>query len=187
MVPFGISESCYNAVDSDGAYQYRAFGVLGLGLDRSIGEHLVVAPYASALAAMISPSEACHNLDRLEQLGYLSPCGFYDAIEYTSQRPLPSIAPCKAVMAHHSGMTLLALTHVLLNGPMVRRFFSEPLHAAYDLLLQERVPQAIRPADPVSTAPPRPQRIVPQAGESVVSPLPVAAQQDHAEDGEAAM
>jgi cyclic beta-1,2-glucan synthetase len=146
-VPWGISESCYNRTDESRCYQYRAHGVPGLGLKRALGGNLVVAPYASALAMMVSPREAARNLAWLEQQGYLSPCGFYDAIDYTPHCPgaPPVSAPCRTVMAHHSGMTLLALANVLLGGPMPRRFSKIPACAAHDLFLQERVPQAVRP------------------------------------------
>ncbi len=146
-VPWGISESCYNRTDENQNYQYRAHGAPGLGLKRGLGEHLVVAPYASALAMMVAPQEASCNLAWLEQRGYLGPHGFYDAIDFTPPCPgaPPEPAPCRTVMAHHSGMTLLALGNVLLGGPMPRRFLKTPACAAYDLLLQERMPQAIRP------------------------------------------
>ncbi len=49
-VAWGISESCYNTIDAHFNYQYRAFGVPGLGLKRGLAEDLVVAPYASVLA-----------------------------------------------------------------------------------------------------------------------------------------
>ncbi len=149
-VPWGISESSYYVTDAGRDYRYRAFGVPGLGIQRGLGKHLVVAPYASALAAMIAPHEARNNLERLERLGCLSTYGFYDAIDYTPGRRLPDGQPaiCRTVMAHHSGMTLLALAKVLLAGPMQRRFLENRRCRAYDLLLQERVPQAIRPVDP---------------------------------------
>ena len=70
-VPWGMSESGYNTVDVHLNYQYRAFGVPGLGLKRGLGEDLVVAPYASALALMIAPEEACLNLQRLAVGGIL--------------------------------------------------------------------------------------------------------------------
>jgi hypothetical protein len=148
-VPWGISESCYNRTDENQIYQYRAHGAPGLGLKRGLGESLVVAPYASALAMMVAPREACRNLAWLEQQGYLSPHGFYDAIDFTPSSPgtPPEPAPCRTVMAHHSGMTLLALDNVLLGGPMPRRFLKTPACAAHDLLLQERMPQAICPID----------------------------------------
>ena len=63
-VPWGISECGYNTVDAALNYQYRAFGVPGLGLQRGLAEDLVIAPYASALALMIKPREACSNLQR---------------------------------------------------------------------------------------------------------------------------
>ena len=83
-VPWGISESCSSTHGAGDDYGYRAFGVPGLGLAPDLGEHLVIAPYASALALVVAPREACANLARLEQLGYLSSHGFYDAIDYTA-------------------------------------------------------------------------------------------------------
>ena len=121
----------------------------GLGLERGLGDNLVIAPYATALAAMIAPHEACANLERLERLGYLSPAGFYDAVDYTpDRRPAGDCpAPCRIVMAHHSGMTLLAFAAILLDGPMRRRFLAHAPCNAHGLLLQERLPQDIRPVD----------------------------------------
>ena len=111
-----------------------------------------MAPYASAMAMMVVPEAAARNLAWLEEEGYLSPHGFYDAIDFTPPRPGAPLhaAPCRTVMAHHSGMTLLALNHVLLGGPMPRRFLKTPACAAHDLLLQERSPQAVRPVVPAT-------------------------------------
>jgi len=145
-IPWGISESSFHATNDDGAYAYRAFGVPGLGLERGLGENLVVAPYASALALGIAPREALENLVRLERLGCFGSCGFYDAIDYTPGRDLAGEpAPCRIVMAHHCGMTLLALVNSLLGRRMEQRFASHGLCEAHDLLLQERLPKAIRP------------------------------------------
>ncbi len=149
-VPWGISESCSSTLGGGGDYGYRAFGVPGLGLAPDLGEHLVIAPYAAALALVVAPREACANLARLEQLGYLSSHGFYDAIDYTAElsRPGSPAQPCKIVMAHHSGMTLLALAHALLGPTMPQRFQRHPPCAAHDILLQERVPRNVCPVDP---------------------------------------
>ncbi len=68
-VPWGISESAYDARDIDLTYQYSSFGVPGLGLKRGLSEDLVIAPYATALAAMIDPTAAVQNLDRLNARG----------------------------------------------------------------------------------------------------------------------
>ena len=148
-IPWGIAESSYHAINDDLDYCYRAFGVPGLGLDRGLGENLVVAPYASALAMAVAPREAMENLADLERLGCLSPSGFYDAIDYTPGRDLAGQpALCRIVMAHHSGMMLLALVNVLLERPMQRRFLSDATCQSHDLLLQERLPKAVRPVDP---------------------------------------
>ena len=142
-VPWGISESCYNATDFNQVYQYRAFGVPGLGFKRGLGDDLVIAPYASALALTVMPREACRNLKTLADQGFLGAYGFYEAIDYTPSR-VPRGKPHAVVrtfMAHHQGMSLLAFAHVLLDQPMQRRFMSDPLARATELLLQERVPK----------------------------------------------
>jgi len=143
-VPWGISESCYNTVDVRLTYQYRAFGVPGLGLKRGLAEDMVVAPYASALALMVAPEEACLNLQRLAAEGFEGKYGFYEAIDYTPSR-LPrgkSNAVIRSFMAHHVGMSLLSLAYLLLDRPMQKRFASDPRFQATTLLLQERVPKA---------------------------------------------
>ncbi|MBU0968490.1 MAG: cyclic beta 1-2 glucan synthetase [Proteobacteria bacterium] len=142
-VPWGISESCYNASDMHQVYQYRAFGVPGLGFKRGLGDDLVIAPYASALAMMVMPRDACRNLQRLAADGFLGAYGFYEAIDYTPSR-VPrgkNHAVVRSFMAHHQGMSLLAFAHALLNQPMQRRFMCSPVVRAAELLLQERVPK----------------------------------------------
>jgi cellobiose phosphorylase len=143
-VPWGISECAYNTVDVALNYQYRAFGVPGLGLKSGLAEDLVIAPYASALALTVKPLEACANIERMISAGFAGSFGFYDAIDYTPSR-VPRGQPyaiVQAFMAHHQGMTLLALLHVLEGGAMRRRFESDPLFQSAMLLLQERVPRA---------------------------------------------
>lgn len=142
-VPWGISESCYNATDMHHVYQYRAFGVPGLGFKRGLADDLVIAPYASALALTVAPREACRNLQTLAANGFLGAYGFYEAIDYTPSRVRRGRkhAIVRTFMAHHQGMSLLALAHALLKRPMQRRFMSDPLVRATELLLQERVPK----------------------------------------------
>ena len=143
-VPWGISESGYNMIDGHLNYQYRAFGVPGLGLKRGLAEDVVIAPYASALALMVAPEEACRNLQRLAAGGLEGRYGLYEAIDYTPSR-LPrgqSSAVVRSFMAHHQGMSFLALAFLLLDRPMQKRFESDPVFQATALLLQERVPKA---------------------------------------------
>ena len=142
-VPWGISESCYNVTDIAKVYQYRAFGVPGLGFKRGLADDLVIAPYATALALIVMPNEACNNLQTLADSGFVGQYGFYEAIDYTPNR-LPrgkKHAVVQTFMAHHQGMSLLAFAHVLLNKPMQRRFMAAPYIKATELLLQERVPK----------------------------------------------
>ena len=144
-VPWGISESGYNMTDVNLIYQYRAFGVPGLGFKRGLIEDLVIAPYASALALMVEPAEACTNLQRMAAEGYLGLYGFYEAIDYTPSRLSrdETSATVQSFMAHHQGMSFLSLAYVLLDRPMQRRFMANPIFQAADLLLQERVPKAL--------------------------------------------
>jgi cyclic beta-1,2-glucan synthetase len=143
-VPWGISESGYNALDIHLNYQYRAFGVPGLGLRRGLAEDLVIAPYASALALMVAPEAACLNLQRLAAEGFEGRYGFYEAIDYTpSHQPRgQSSTVVRSFMAHHQGMSFVALSYLLLDRPMQKRFELDPLFQATMLLLQERIPKA---------------------------------------------
>ncbi len=149
-VPWGISESAYNARDLQLNYQYGPFGVPGLGLKRGLSEDLVIAPYATLLAAQIEPTRALANLRRLEREGALARYGFYEAIDYTPER-LPQNQKrvlIRAFMAHHQGMSLVALDNLLNDDVMQRRFHAEPLVQATELLLQERIPRGAPAAHP---------------------------------------
>jgi cellobiose phosphorylase len=144
-VPWGHSESGYNLTDAHLNYQYRAFGVPGLGLKRGLAQDLVVAPYATVMAAMIDPRSALQNLHRLAREGALGVFGCYEAVDYTTSR-VPrgeTRVVVRSYMAHHQGMSLLALAYALLDKPMQRRFESDARLQATLLLLQERVPKAI--------------------------------------------
>ena len=148
-VPWGVSESGYNATDTVLNYQYRAFGVPGLGLKRGLAADLVVAPYASMMALMVVPDQACDNLQRLAAVGGAGRFGMYEAIDYTAAR-LPrgqKSAVVRSFMAHHQGMGLLALAHLLLERPMQRYFEADARLQATLLLLQERAPRiaTVRP------------------------------------------
>lgn len=142
-VPWGMSESGYNAFDAHMNYQYRAFGVPRLGLKRGLSQDLVIAPYASMLALMVAPVEACRNLQRLTDAGFAGPLGLYEAIDYTPARVPPGRdhALVRSYMAHHQGMGLLALLHLLREQPMQKRFLADAEFQATVLLLQERIPR----------------------------------------------
>jgi cyclic beta-1,2-glucan synthetase len=150
-VPWGVSESGYAAVDAHDNYQYKAFGVPGLGLKRGLADDLVVSPYATALAALVEPAAAARNLRRLAAEGLEGRYGHYEAIDYTRGREEAaegerraadrSGVVVRAYFAHHQGMTLVALANVLAGYRMVERFHSEPRVRATELLLQERVPR----------------------------------------------
>ena len=154
-VPRGMSESAYNLVDRHGNYQYKAFGIPGLGLKRGLGDEVVVAPYATALAVVVDPAASTANLRRLAASGLEGGYGFFDAIDYTHRGPDPVAygEPASGVvvpiyLAHHQGMTLVALTNALLGDRMIERFHADPRVQATELLLQERVPREVGTIEP---------------------------------------
>ena len=144
-VPWGISESAFNARDIEFTYQYLNFGVPGLGLKRGLTDNLVIAPYATGLAAMVAPSSAAKNYHRLAQQGARGVYGFYEALDYTPSRlqPNQTVAVVQAYFAHHQGMTIVALLNAVNNGEMRDRFHTEPMVRATELLLQERAPREV--------------------------------------------
>jgi cyclic beta-1,2-glucan synthetase len=149
-VPWGVSESGYNARDLELTYQYSNFGVPGLGLKRGLGGDAVVAPYATALAAMVDPAAAVQNFERLAAAGGRGRFGWYEALDYTPSR-LPEdepVAIVRAHMAHHQGMTVVAIADALDDGAMRARFHAEPMIQATELLLQERTPRGVAVARP---------------------------------------
>ena len=151
-VPWGISESGFYAFDAHRLYQYRAFGVPGLGLQRRTGDDLVIAPYASLMATPFDPEAVATNLARLADLGAIGRLGAYEAVDYTRSRvPMGrEVAIVRSHMAHHQGMILLALAQALDGPRMIQRFHAEPFTASVSLLLREEPPQI--PEEPLAAA-----------------------------------
>lgn len=157
-VPWGISESAYNVMDLEMTYQYRAFGVPGLGLKAGLAEDLVVAPYATVLACLVEPVAAVKNLRALAKEGLSGQYGYYEAIDYSPTRLPPGKrgVVVKSFMAHHLGMSLVAIGNVLHDNRMVRRFHTDLRVKATELLLEERIPSAtplLRVPDAAMVAP----------------------------------
>ena len=151
-IPWGVSESGYNTTDAQLNYQYRAFGVPGLGFKRGLADDLVVAPYATAMALMVAPKPACANLQQMATKGFEGKYGFYEAVDYTPSRLArgQAFAIVRSYMAHHQGMSFLSLAYLLLDRPMQQRFESDPQFQATELLLQERIPK-VAPFHPHAT------------------------------------
>ncbi|WP_157019397.1 GH36-type glycosyl hydrolase domain-containing protein [Mesorhizobium xinjiangense] len=149
-IPWGISESAYNARDMELTYQYSNFGVPGLGLKRGLSENAVIAPYATGLATMIDPQGARENYGRLAQMGASGRYGFFEALDFTRSRlpEMENVAIVRTSMAHHQGMTIVAIANTLHDGEMRARFHREPMIQACELLLQERTPRNIATGHP---------------------------------------
>ena len=144
-IPWGVSESAFNARDIEFTYQYSNFGIPGLGLKRGLSENLVIAPYATGLASMVSPRQAARNYERLAALGANGIYGFYEALDFTPSRLRvgDTAAIVRAYFAHHQGMTIAAILNTVKDGQMRDRFHAEPIVRATELLLQERAPRDV--------------------------------------------
>ncbi len=142
-VPWGISESGFNMVDAHLNYQYRAFGVPGLGFKRGLSEDLVISPYSTVMSLMVTPQDAYDNLQVLKEAGFEGRYGFYEAIDYTTSRLIrkQKKSVIKSFMAHHQGMSFLSIAYLLFDKPMQQRFEYDVQVKATLLLLQERVPR----------------------------------------------
>lgn len=149
-VPWGVSESAFNAKDAALVYQYQAFGVPGLGLKRGLSDDIVIAPYATVLALPVSASEAYENLRVLAEQGGRGRYGYYEALDYTPGRVPAGArrAVVRAYFAHHQGMSLVAIGNELTGYRMHDRFHGDPMVGSAELLLQERVPSRAQLTQP---------------------------------------
>lgn len=178
-VPWGVSESGFYQFDADRNYQYRAFGVPGLGLKRGLNQDMVVAPYASVLALSIRPQAVLKNLDRMLELGACGTYGLYEALDFTPVRvhAHERFAVVRSHMSHHQGMVIAAVNNALNADPLIRRFHATSLAQSADLLLHEQVPIGSPPSLQVDSlavppVPLRPAIDMPSWRPSLDGPIP---------------
>ncbi len=153
--PWGVSESAYGRLDAHQTYQYRSFGVPGLGFRRHLADDRVVAPYASMLALSLRPRAVVDNLTKLESMGALGMYGLFEAVDFDPEHA-PSDRPFVVVqsfMAHHQGMLLVALDNYLHDAIMVERFHSDPLVEVGEMLLGEPTPGSAPAEWPAAESP----------------------------------
>ena len=163
-VPWGISESAYAASDHTLAYQYAPQGVPRLALRRTPTDELVIAPYATALAAQVAPHRAASNLRRLEQARARGRYGFIEALDYSPSRQsgAEGVVRVSTFMAHHQGMSIVALANLLLGGVPRRWGMGDARIEAVASLLHERAPREVPPLrEPPASASPLLQRRAP--------------------------
>ena len=155
-IPWGISESSCLRLSVDGHYHYQAFGVPALSINPEKPGDLVVSPYSTFLALLANPTAAVENLRALKDLDLLATYGFYEAADFTPSRVRPGnrCEPVRCWLAHHQGMSLMAVANVLCNSAIQRRFHAEPLVAATERLLHEKAPRTVvlEPAPEFDTA-----------------------------------
>lgn len=140
-VPWGISESGFYAFDAQLNYQYKAHGVQKLGLKRGLDAELVISPYSSFLTLPFEPVVSMQNLKRLSRLGVRGRCGFFEAVDFTKKRVGHApFAVVRSYMAHHVGMSLVAVANLLKNDIFQRRFLKDNHMDAARELLEEKIP-----------------------------------------------
>lgn len=148
--PWGSSESAYSFMNIDMHYQYRTFGVPGLGLKRGLAEEYVIAPYASMLSLMVKPTISLQNLKEIEDIGGYGVQGFYDALDFTPSRleKGKTVDVVKTYMVHHHGMSLLAIENVLNDWAIHKYFHADLSVRACELILQEKIPRGVPIKEP---------------------------------------
>jgi len=141
-MPYGVSESAYFAFDETLDYQYKAHGVPEMGLARGLGREAVAAPYAAYLLLTVSPQDAMEALSRFEARDMQGRYGFYEALDMTRRRLGAGSdgIPVRCHMAHHIGMSILAVHYALTGGGTVKDFMRDTQMRAYSSLLKERIP-----------------------------------------------
>lgn len=140
-IPWGISESAFATRDASGNYGYHAFGIPQLALHQDELDALVISPYSTFLALTTAAKPALHNLLRMSHEGWLGAYGFYESADYSASRKKVwkhqyEIVRCW--MAHHQGMSLLAMANFLKEGLIQEWFHSHPRVQATELLLHEK-------------------------------------------------
>ncbi len=139
-VPWGVSESASSQKLDDGSYKYFAFGLPQLALRDSHPDALVISPYSTFLAQHVHPNEALTNISRLSRSGMFGRYGMYESADFSTRRATWSRRPeiVRSWMAHHQGMSLLAIANSLTDGVIRHWFHRNPSVCATELLLQER-------------------------------------------------
>lgn len=134
-LPWGISESGKAQRNDSGDYSYHAFGIPQIAINPEATAGPVISPYSTFLAVGIDPPEALRNLRRMEAAGWVGAYGFYEAADFTQSHRSPEMV--RQWMAHHQGMSLLAITNLLRDDIFPRWFHSNPLIQAVEILLHE--------------------------------------------------
>ena len=182
-IPWGFSESGYYRFDNNFNFQYKAFGVPGLGFKRGLGDDQVVTPYASIMAINYNPSLVVQNLERLIEYNCFGMFGFYESIDFTTERLLPDVnhAVVTEYMAHHQGMIMMALVNYFKKDIMVKRMHSDPRIQSAELFLQEQIPPDLAIQNPYTEDVKGIQRIsnIPDAISSWQVPIPTPTPQVH--------
>jgi hypothetical protein len=150
--PWGISESGYARKDEGGHYHYQAFGIPAIALKFDATAGPVISPYSTFLALGVDSIAALRNLRQMVSAGWSGAYGLYESADLAA-------APGKTVMvrewmAHHQGMSLLAVLNLLRENVVQRWFHSNPMVQATELLLHEMpVNKAVLKAELKNLAP----------------------------------
>jgi cyclic beta-1,2-glucan synthetase len=134
-IPWGVSESASSRKNDRGDYHYFAFGIPRIALWYEATAGPVISPYSTFLALAVDPQQAIRNLRRMESAGWAGQYGFYESADFSVSSRGTALA--REWMAHHLGMSLLAITNLLRNSIVQNWFHAHPMIQATEMLLQE--------------------------------------------------
>ena len=137
-IPWGISESGAARKDAEGHYHYQAYGLPQTALWIEADAGPVVSPYSTFLALGVDPRKALRNLRRMDAAGWTGAFGFYEAADFSSSGRHGELV--REWMAHHQGMSLLAIANLLRDSIVQRWFHANPLVQSAESVLHETPP-----------------------------------------------
>jgi hypothetical protein len=134
-LPWGISESGYSERNDSGHYMYHAYGIPQVALSEDADAGPVISPYSTFLALNVDAAEALNNLRYMASGGWVGSYGFYESADFIASSSKPVMV--RQWMAHHQGMSLLAIVNLLGDNVVQRWFHENPLVQSTERLLHE--------------------------------------------------
>ena len=142
--PFGVSESAFHSFDGKMSYKYKANGVQSLSIKRGMDEDYIVSPYSSFLTLTVSPKHSMKNLSRFLKMRMYDEYGFFEAVDFTSEKNKGAFSVIRSYMAHHTGMSIISVANLLNWQCMQRRFMADSRMNGAKSLLEEKIQTEVK-------------------------------------------
>ncbi len=142
--PFGVSESAFHSFDGKMNYKYKAHGVQSLAIKRGMDDEYIVSPYSSFLTFTLAPKASMKNLSRFIKMRMYGKYGFFEAVDYTSDKNKGVFSVVEMYMAHHTGMSMISVANLLNRQCMQRRFMADKRMNGAKSLLEEKIQMSVK-------------------------------------------